>query len=135
MSISMEKFKESSIGAGANGAECTPGVELDVEGGKEQAVRSLAVVRGEGRALARKVIEAVLPTFADLEKLRAQEFMAPTWVDLWRTAGRAPELLEKVVRPAAQGLLEYNQRILQLDGPCESTGTVISGRATAGRQE
>jgi hypothetical protein len=117
MLILTKEVQDAGGFAGSNGAERSREV-LEIEGGKDQAaVDSLVVVRGEGRALARKVIEAVLPSFADLQRLRTQEYVTPTWVDLWRRGGRSPELLEMVVGPAAQRLLECNDRTLRLNVP------------------
>ena len=75
---------------------------LDAEGCGDcqgQAVRALAEVLGSSlpddyRALARELIEAVLPTLADLRSLRAQAYVILAWGHLWtrgsqghRTAG------------------------------------------------
>ena len=112
MSALTKEVQESAVVAGSIGVACTREVMvLNNNGGNGQAVRSLAEQRHSSlpdwdRLLARRLIEAVLPTFADLQRLRTQESVTPTWVDLWRTAGKAPELLEKVVGPAAQRLLE-----------------------------
>ena len=103
MLILTKEFQGPGSVPGTNGSERTrEGPESG--GGKDQeAARcSLIVVRGEGRALARKVIEAVLPSYADLQRPRAQEYETPTWVDLWRRGGRSPELLEKVSGLTAQ---------------------------------
>ena len=48
---------------------------------------SAAVCPTDYRALARELIEAVLPTLADLRSLRAQAYVILAWGHLW-TAGR-----------------------------------------------
>ena len=103
MLILTKEFQGPGSVPGTNGAGRTrEGPEIG--GGKDQEAErcSLTLVRGEGRALARKVIEAVLPMYVNLQKLRRQEYVTPTWVDLWRKAGSSPELLEKVSGLAAQ---------------------------------
>src|SRR5882672_8272266 len=65
---------------------------LDAEGCGDcqgQAVRALAEVLGSSlpddyRALARELIEAVLPTLADLRSLRAQAYVILAWGHLWQ---------------------------------------------------
>ena len=44
---------------------------------------SAAVCRTDYRALARELIEAVLPTLADLRSLRAQAYVILAWGHLW----------------------------------------------------
>src|SRR5438046_2768471 len=64
---------------------------LDAEGCGDcqgQAVRALAEVLGstlpdDFRALARELIDAVLPTLADLRCLRAQAYVILAWEHLW----------------------------------------------------
>ena len=69
---------------------------LDAEGCGDcqgQAVRALAEVLGSSlpddyRALARELIDAVLPTLADLRSLRAQAYVILAWGHLWSQRGR-----------------------------------------------
>lgn len=94
---------------------------LDVEGCGDcqgQAVRSLAEVLGsrlpEGhRALARELIDAVLPTLADLRSLRAQAYVILAWGHLRSTDVEDIEPLETVAWSAAQRLVECYHRALR----------------------
>lgn len=80
-----------------------------------QAVLALAEVLGgrlpDGhRILARELIEAGLPTFADLRSLRAQAYVVLAWGHL-STFGTKPVVaLESVARSAAQRLVDCFQR-------------------------
>lgn len=96
---------------------------LDAEGCGDcqgQAVRALAEVvgstlPGDFCALARELIDAVLPTLADLRSLRAQAYVILAWGHL-RTAGvKDVEPLENVAWSAAQRLVECYQRSLRPD--------------------
>jgi hypothetical protein len=96
---------------------------LDAEGGGDcqgQAVRALAEVLGSSlpddyRALARELIDAVLPTLADLRSLRAQAYVILAWGHL-RTAGvHDIEPLENVAWFAARRLEEAYRRSLRPD--------------------
>src|SRR5213595_3726430 len=77
---------------------------LDAEGGGDcqgQAVRSLAEVLGstlpdDFRLLARELIDAVLPTLADLRSLRAQAYVILAWEHLWTAGVPNVEPLENV---------------------------------------
>lgn len=91
---------------------------LDVEGCGDcqgQAVRSLAEVLGSSlpggyRALARELIDAVLPTLADLRSLRAQAYVILAWGHLWSAGVKCTELLEAVAWSAARRLAECYDR-------------------------
>src|SRR6059058_1946115 len=64
---------------------------LDAEGSGDcqgQAVRALAEVLGSGlpddhRALARELIDGVMPILADLRSIRAQAYVILAWGHLW----------------------------------------------------
>lgn len=80
-----------------------------------QAVRALAEVLGsdlpEGyRALARELIEDIVPTLAELRSLRAQAYVIMAWGHLWINRVRDVELLEFVAWSAAQRLIECYER-------------------------
>jgi hypothetical protein len=80
-----------------------------------QAVRALAEVLGSDlpngyRALARELIEAVLPALADLRSLRAQAYIILAWSHL-KVAGVSDlEEFESVAWSAAQRLVECYRR-------------------------
>src|SRR5207248_1505877 len=85
-----------------------------------QAVRALAEVLGSSlpddyRALARELIEEVLPTLADLRSLRAQAYVILAWGHLWTAGVKDAEPLETVAWFAAQRLLECYHRSLRPD--------------------
>jgi hypothetical protein len=91
-----------------------------------QAVRALAEVLGSSlpddyRVLARELIEAVLPTLADLRSLRAQAYVILAWGHLWEAESlmRESDLasLESVAWSAAQRLVECYQRSQRADWP------------------
>lgn len=96
---------------------------LDAEGCGDcqgQAVRSLAEVLGsklpdDYRALARELINSVLPALADLRSLRAQAYIVLAWGHLWMAGVNEVEPLESVAWSAAQRLLECYQRALRPD--------------------
>jgi hypothetical protein len=76
-----------------------------------QAVRALAEVLGSNlpdgyRALARELIEAVLPTLADLRSLRAQSYVILAYGHLWSKGTEDIEPLETVAWSAARRLAE-----------------------------
>jgi hypothetical protein len=80
-----------------------------------QAVRALAEVLGGNlpdgyRALARELIDAVLPALADLRSLRAQAYVILAWGHLWRAGIQELEPLETVASLAARRLVECYQR-------------------------
>jgi len=87
---------------------------LDAEGCGDcqgQAVRALAEVLGSNlpdgyRALARELIEAVLPTLADLRSLRAQSYVILAYGHLWNKGIEDIEPLENVAWSAARRLAE-----------------------------
>ena len=98
---------------------------LDAEGCGDcqgQAVRSLAEVLGSSlpdnyRALARELIESVLPTLADLRSLRAQAYVVLAWGHLWAAGVKDIEPLENVAWLAARRLVESYQRAMRVDWP------------------
>jgi hypothetical protein len=96
---------------------------LDAEGTGDcqgQAVRALAEVLGSSlpdgyRELARELIEAVLPTLADLRSLRAQAYVLLAWGHLWTAGVKDVERLESVAWSAARRLVEAYHRALRPD--------------------
>jgi hypothetical protein len=94
---------------------------LDAEGCGDcqgQAVRSLAEVLGSSmpdgyRALARELIDTVLPTLADLRSLRAQAYVVLAWGHLWSANVGDIEPLETVAWSAARRLAECYDRALR----------------------
>jgi hypothetical protein len=96
---------------------------LDAEGCGDcqgQAVRALAEVLGSrlpggDRALARELIDAVLPTLADLRSLRAQAYVILAWGHLWSAEVEGLEPLETVAWSAARRLAECYERALRPD--------------------
>ncbi len=96
---------------------------LDAEGCGDcqgQAIRSLAEVLGSGlpdgyRAVARELIEAVLPTLADLRSLRAQSYVILACGHLWDAGVDGIEPLEAVAWSAAQRLAECYHRAMRSD--------------------
>lgn len=87
---------------------------LDAEGCGDcqgQVVRALAEViasrlPGEYQWLARELIDAVLPTLADLRSLRAQAYVILAWGRLRRAGATQMEPLETVAWSAARRLAE-----------------------------
>jgi hypothetical protein len=98
---------------------------LDAEGTGDcqgQAARALAEVLGSSlpdgyRALARELLEDVLPTLADLRSLRAQAYVILAWGHLWTAGVKDVEPLETVAWFAAQRLVECYHRALRPDWP------------------
>jgi hypothetical protein len=96
---------------------------LDAEGCGDcqgQAVRALAEVLGSNlpggcRALARELIDAVLPTLADLRSLRAQSYVILAWGHLRSAEVEDIEPLETVAWSAARRLAECYQRARRPD--------------------
>jgi hypothetical protein len=96
---------------------------LDAEGCGDcqgQAVRALAEVMGgtlpEGyRLLAHELLEAVLPTLADLRSLRAQAYVVLAWGHLWASGTAEIEPLETVAWYAARRLVECYHRAVRPD--------------------
>ena len=94
---------------------------LDAEGCGDcqgQSVRSLAEVLGSSlpdghRALARELIDAVLPTLADLRSLRAQAYVILALGHLWSAEVEDIEPLESVAWSAARRLAECYHRALR----------------------
>lgn len=87
-----------------------------------QAVLALAEVVGsrlpEGfRLLGRELIDAVLPTLADLRSLRAQAYVVLAWGELRNAGGGGLEPFEDVARLAARRLVECYQRSRRPDWP------------------
>lgn len=80
-----------------------------------QAVRALAEVLGSSLpqdycVLARELIEACLPTLADLRSIRAQAYVVLAWGHLCAAQVKSVEALESVAWSAAQRLVECFQR-------------------------
>jgi uncharacterized protein YyaL (SSP411 family) len=80
-----------------------------------QAVRALAEVLGSNlpddyRSLARELIDAVLPTLAELKSLRAQAYVILAYGRLWTARASDIAALESVARPAAENLIECYHR-------------------------
>jgi hypothetical protein len=98
---------------------------LDAEGtgdSQGQAVRALAEVLGSSlpdgyRALARELIDSVMPALADLRSLRAQAYVILAWGHLSKAGVTELEAIEKVARSAAARLVEYYQRSVRPDWP------------------
>jgi hypothetical protein len=98
---------------------------LDAEGGGDcqgQAVRALVEVLAGGlpddyRTLARELIDAVLPTLADLRSLRAQAYVILAWSQLWKAGVHNIALLEDIAWTAAKRLAECYQRSARPDWP------------------
>jgi hypothetical protein len=96
---------------------------LDAEGCGDcqgQAVRALAEVLGgdlpdDHRDLARELIEAVLPTLADLRSPRAQAYVVLAWGHLWAAGVKGLDLLEAVAWSAAGRLVECYRRATRPD--------------------
>jgi hypothetical protein len=96
---------------------------LDAEGTGDcqgQAVHALAEVLGSSlpddyRSLARELIDAVLPTLADLRSLRAQAYVILAWGQLWTAGVKDVEPLETVAWSAARRLAECYHRALRPD--------------------
>jgi hypothetical protein len=96
---------------------------LDAEGCGDcqgQAVRALAEVLGSDlpgghRALARELIDAVLPTLADLRSLRAQAYVVLAYGHLWIAGVETIEPLESVAWSAARRLAECYARAVRPD--------------------
>jgi hypothetical protein len=96
---------------------------LDVEGGGDcqgQAVRALAEVVGstlpdDCRLVANELLQAVLPTLADLRSLRAQAYVVLAWGHLWAVGAKQLEPLETVAWFAAQRLAECYRRNVRAD--------------------
>lgn len=98
---------------------------LDVAGTGDcqgQAVLALAEVLGSHlpdgfRALARELIDAVLPALAELRSLRAQAYVIQAWTHLWRAGVDDLGPLETVARLAADRLVECYHRSQRPDWP------------------
>lgn len=96
---------------------------LDAEGCGDcqgQAVRALAEVLGSclpggHRALARELIDTVMPTLADVRSLRAQAYVVLAWEHLWTAEVKDIEPLESVAWSAASRLAECYGRALRPD--------------------
>ncbi|MEI8374528.1 MAG: glycosyltransferase [Planctomycetota bacterium] len=96
---------------------------LDAEGCGDcqgQSVRALAEVLGSSlpggyRALARELIDAVLPTLADLRSLRAQSYVILAWGHLRSVGVEDLEPLETVAWSAARRLAECYHRAVRPD--------------------
>ncbi len=91
---------------------------LDAEGCGDcqgQAVLALAEVVGSSlpddfRVLARELIEAVLPTLADLRSARSQAYVVQAWSQLWTAGVTDIEPFEAIAWSAAQRLVECYHR-------------------------
>jgi uncharacterized protein YyaL (SSP411 family) len=96
---------------------------LDAEGCGDcqgQAVRALADVLGSKlpdgyRAVARELIEAILPTLSDMRSLRAQAYMILAWGHLRDAEVKDIEPLESVAWSAANRLAECYSRTVRPD--------------------
>jgi hypothetical protein len=96
---------------------------LDAEGCGDcqgQAIRALAEVLGSRlpdgyRAVARELIEGVLPTLADLRSLRAQSYVILAYGHLWNAEVGDIEPLESIAWSAARRLAECYGRALRPD--------------------
>jgi uncharacterized protein YyaL (SSP411 family) len=96
---------------------------LDAEGCGDcqgQAVRALADVLGSKlpdgyRAVARELIEAILPTLSDMRSLRAQAYMILAWGHLRDAEVKDIEPLESVAWSAAKRLSECYSRTVRPD--------------------
>ena len=80
-----------------------------------QAVLALAEVVGSPlpdgfRAVARELIESVLPALDDLRSLRAQAYVIIAWGHLWRSGDEHAAALEPVARRAAARLADCHER-------------------------
>lgn len=87
-----------------------------------QAVLALAEVLGsrlpEGyRALARELLDGVLPVLAELRSLRAQAYVIQAWAHLWRSGIEDIGPLEGVARLAADHLMDCFRRSQRPDWP------------------
>jgi hypothetical protein len=91
---------------------------LDAEGCGDcqgQAVRALAEVVASDlpdghRALARELIELVLPSLADLRSIRAQAYVILAWGRLWAAGIKELDPLQAIAWSAAKRLEECFQR-------------------------
>ena len=87
-----------------------------------QAVLALAEVLGSRlpagfRALARELLDAVLPALAELRSLRAQAYVIQAWAHLWRAGVEQIGPMEIVARLAAERLVECYHRSQRPDWP------------------
>lgn len=87
-----------------------------------QAVLALAEVLASPlpdgyRALARELINAVLPALAELRSLRAQAYVIQAWAQLWRAGVEHIDAMESVARLAAERLVECYYRSQRPDWP------------------
>ena len=87
-----------------------------------QAVLALAEVLGSRlpagyRALARELLDAVLPALAELRSLRAQAYLIQAWALLRRAGTSDISPLESVARSAADRLVECYHRSQRPDWP------------------
>lgn len=98
-----------------------------------QAVLALAEVLGSQlpagfRALARELLDGVLPALAELRSLRAQAYVIQAWANLWRAGVADLGPLEDVARLAADRLVECYHRSQRPDWPWfESRMTYANG--------
>ena len=87
-----------------------------------QAVLALAEVLASPlpdgyRALARELIDAVLPALAELRSIRAQAYVIQAWRLLWRAGVEDIRAIECVARLAADRLVECYYRSQRPDWP------------------
>ncbi|MEX2318089.1 MAG: hypothetical protein WD669_13105 [Pirellulales bacterium] len=87
-----------------------------------QAFRGLAEVLGSAlpaghRALARELIDSVVPVLAELRSIRAQAYVIMSWAHLWSRGVTGIERLELVARFAARRLVECYERSVRPDWP------------------
>jgi len=87
-----------------------------------QAFRALAEVLGSTlpaghRALARELLDSVLPALADLRSLRAQAYLIMAWAHLRNSGVSGIDRLELVAFTAAQRLVDCYTRSVRPDWP------------------
>lgn len=87
-----------------------------------QAVLALAEVLGSTlpdghRALARELIDMVVPMLAELRSLRAEAYIVLAWAHLWSIGTTGMEPLEQVASLAARRILECSERSFRPDWP------------------
>lgn len=87
-----------------------------------QAVLALAEVLGSRlpdgfRALARELIDRILPALTELRSLRAQSYVIQAWAHLWRADVEDIGPIENVARLAADRLVDCYHRSQRPDWP------------------
>jgi hypothetical protein len=69
------------------------------------------------RALAKELVDAILPVLAELRSLRAQAYVIQAWAQLWRAGINQFEGLESIAKQAADRLVECYHRSHRADWP------------------